>query len=128
MSRERAVYILVRIYMATNTSPKSPDLGPQRFQILLALAEQPLHGYGIMSDVLARTDGRMKLWPGMLYGSLKRLAEAGLVAETDAPDDAPRDRMERRYYRITVEGRHALQAEANRLAAYLETARSRNPV
>jgi DNA-binding PadR family transcriptional regulator len=115
------------IYMAKAHTPPPPDLSPQWFQILLALADQPLHGYGIMNDVLARTDGRVKLWPGMLYGSLKRLTDAGLVEETDAPSGAPRDRMERRYYRITPAGRRALRAETNRLASYLETARSRNP-
>ena len=108
------------------TGPTS-ELTPQRFQILLSLADQPRHGYAIMADVLERTDRRMKLWPGVLYGSLKRLTEAGLVEETSAPDDAPRDRMERRFYRITAEGRRSLQAEAARLAAYVETARSRNP-
>lgn len=110
--------------------PSSPsaDLSPQWFQILLSLSAQPLHGYGIMNDVLARTDGRMKLWPGMLYGSLKRLTEAGLVEETEAPDDAPRDRMERRFYQLTAEGRRALAAEARRLQAYVETARARNLV
>ena len=114
--------------MAKIRSAPSPpfDLTPQWFQILLALAEHPLHGYGIMSDVLGRTEGRMKLWPGVLYGSLKRLTDAGLVEETDPPAGAPRDRMERRYYRITRDGRRALRAEANRLAAYVEAARSRN--
>jgi DNA-binding PadR family transcriptional regulator len=106
---------------------QSPHLTPHHFQILLSLADQPRHGYGVMSEVLERTGGRMKLWPGVLYGSLKRLTESGLVEETDAPDDAPRDRMERRYYRITAEGRRALQSETARLASYLETARSRNP-
>lgn len=103
------------------------DLTPQRFQVLLSLADQPRHGYAVMSDVLQRTEGRMKLWPGVLYGSLKRLTEAGLVEETDAPGDAPRDRMERRYYRITADGRRALQAEAARLAAYVDAVRTRNP-
>jgi DNA-binding PadR family transcriptional regulator len=83
---------------------------------------------GIMADVLARTDGRMKLWPGMLDGSRKRLAEAGLVEETDPPRDARRDRMERRYYRMTKAGRSALREEAARLSAYVETARARNLV
>jgi DNA-binding PadR family transcriptional regulator len=113
--------------MKRSDPPPPPDLSPQWFQILLALANQPLHGYGIMNDVLARTDGRVKLWPGMLYGSLKRLADAALVEETDAPPSAPRDRMARRYYRITPTGRHALRAETNRLASYLATARTRNP-
>jgi DNA-binding PadR family transcriptional regulator len=105
----------------------SLELTPQRFQVLLSLADQPRHGYAVMSDVLQRTGGRMKLWPGVLYGSLKRLTEAGLVEETDAPGDAPRDRMERRYYRITADGRRALQAEAARLSAYVEAVRTRNP-
>lgn len=104
------------------------DLSPQWFQILLSLSEQPLHGYAIMNDVLQRTGGRVKLWPGMLYGSLKRLSESGLVEETVAPDDAPRDRMERRFYQLTAEGRRALAAEARRLQAYVETARARNLV
>ncbi len=103
------------------------DLSPQRFQILLSLAEQPLHGYAIMQDVLQRTQGRMKLWPGVLYGSLKRLTDSGLVEEIEAPTEAPRDRMERRFYRITADGRRALEAEAARMAAYVEAVRARNP-
>jgi DNA-binding PadR family transcriptional regulator len=114
--------------MKRDDDTPAPSLSPQWFQILLALAEQPLYGYAIMADVLARTDGRMKLWPGMLYGSLKRLSEAGLVKETDPPHDAPRDRMERRFYRITKAGRSALRDEAARLSAYVETARARNLV
>jgi DNA-binding PadR family transcriptional regulator len=112
--------------MARTTRGRSLELTPQWFQILLALAGQPMHGYGIMTDVLARTGGRMKLWPGMLYGSLKRLADAGFVEEIDPPRDAPRDRMERRYYRITRAGRSAVREEAARLREYLETARVRN--
>lgn len=104
------------------------DLTPQRFQILLSLADQPRHGYGVMTDVLERTGGRMKLWPGMLYGSLKRLAEAGLVEESQAPADAPRDRMERRFYQLTPLGRDALEAEADRMAAYVAAARARSAV
>lgn len=103
------------------------DLTPQRFQILLSLADQPRHGYGVMSDVLERTGGRMKLWPGVLYGSLKRLTDDGLAEEIAPPADAPSDRMARRYYRITEPGRRALRAEAARLAAYVEAARARNP-
>jgi len=103
-------------------------LTPQHFQILLSLAGEPRHGYGVMTDVLERTEGRMKLWPGVLYGSLKRLTADGLVEETEPPDDAPRDRMERRYYRLTDNGRRALETEAARMAAYVATARARNLV
>ena len=101
------------------------DLNATSCQILLALAERDLHGYGIMADVLERTGGRMRLWPGVLYGSLKKLAEAGLVEETDPPRDAPRDRMARRFYRLTREGRRALGREMARVARDLETARLR---
>ena len=94
-------------------------------QILLALANRELHGYGIMADVLERTDGRMRLWPGVLYGSLKKLSDAGLVEETDPPKDAPRDRMARRFYRLTRDGRRALGREMARLARDVETARVR---
>jgi len=67
----------------------------------------------------------MRLWPGMLYGSLKRLADAGLIKETSAPADAPVDAMDRRFYRITSAGKRALAAETERLAAYVEAARAR---
>lgn len=101
------------------------DLSAAGCQILLALAERELHGYAIMADVLERSAGRVRLWPGALYGSLKRLAEEGLVEETAPPPNAPRDRMSRRYYRITSAGRKALGREMARLARDLRTARLR---
>ena len=101
------------------------DLNPTICQILLALANRDLHGYGIMADVLERTEGRIRLWPGGLYGSLKRLAEGSLVEEVDPPRDAPRDRMTRRFYRLTPSGRKALGTEMARVARDLQTARSR---
>jgi len=102
------------------------DLSPASCQILLALAERDLHGYGIMADVLARTNQRVRLWPGMLYGSLKRLTDDGLVKEVSPPATAPRDKMSRRYYRLTATGRRALGRETARLAEFVETARLRN--
>jgi DNA-binding PadR family transcriptional regulator len=104
------------------------ELNATSCQILLALAERDLHGYGIMADVLERTGGRTRLWPGVLYGSLKRLSDEGLVEETDPPKDAPRDRMSRRFYRLTREGRRALGREMARVARDLETARLRKVV
>jgi DNA-binding PadR family transcriptional regulator len=94
-------------------------------QILLALAEHDLHGYGIMADVHERTEHRVRLWPGVLYGSLKQLADAGLVEEVDPPKHAPRDRMTRRFYHLTADGRRALGRELSRAARDLETARLR---
>ena len=103
----------------------TPDLKPQWFHILLALADQELHGYAIMKEVLERTDGRMRLWPGMLYGSLKRMTGAGLIEETEPSGASAEDRMERRFYRITRLGRRSLAAEASRMAGYVAVARSK---
>lgn len=105
--------------------PVPPDLKPQWFQILLAVADRELHGYAIMKEVLERTDGRMRLWPGMLYGSLKRMTDAGLIVETDPPGAATEDQKERRFYRITPLGKRSLAAEAARLARYVAVARSK---
>ena len=100
-----------------------PSIPPHWFQILLALADQDRHGLGIMNDVLERTDGAMKLWPGMLYRNLSRLVEAGLVVEVDAPRDAETGGGRPRFYRITPLGRRACAAEAERLAGFVEAAR-----
>ena len=62
-------------------------LKPQRFHILLALAEQDLHGYGIQRDVLDRTGGGLMLWPAMLYRSLNALADQGLIEPVEGPDE-----------------------------------------
>ena len=56
----------------------TPTLKPQWFQILLAVADHELHGLGIMKEVLEQTDGQMRLWPAMLYGSLKKMVDADL--------------------------------------------------
>ena len=102
-----------------------PALPPHWFQILLALADQDRHGLGIMNDVLERTDGRMRLWPAMLYRNLGRLADQGLLAEVDAPPGAEVGGGRPRYYRITPLGRRACAAEAERLAAFVATARAK---
>ena len=65
--------------------PAAPPLPPHWFQILLSLADRDLHGLAIMNDVLERTDGRMRLWPAMLYRNLARLVSEELVSEIDAP-------------------------------------------
>ena len=99
-------------------------LPPAMFHILVAVADQDRHGYAIMQDVAARTDGALKLSPGTLYGSIKRMLEEGLVVElTDRqrPDD---DDERRRYYRLTAFGRSVAQAESARLAALLRQARA----
>jgi DNA-binding PadR family transcriptional regulator len=94
------------------------------FHILVALADQDRHGYAIMQDVASRTDGQLKLSPGTLYGSIKRLLEAGLILEIDGPRGQSPDDERRRYYRITKFGREVAQAEADRLANLLRQARA----
>jgi DNA-binding PadR family transcriptional regulator len=94
------------------------------FHILVALADQDRHGYAIMQDVASRTGGQLRLSPGTLYGSIKRLLEAGLIVEIDEPKGQSTDDERRRYYRITRFGREVAQAEADRLADLLRQARA----
>jgi DNA-binding PadR family transcriptional regulator len=100
-------------------------LSPQWFQILLALADRDLHGLAITKEVFDRTDGQMHLWPGMLYGALKKLTDAGLVDEVAAPRDFTAGGGRPRFYRITARGRRICAAEASRLERFVEAARSK---
>jgi DNA-binding PadR family transcriptional regulator len=90
-------------------------LKPHWFHILLSLADQEQHGYGIMQEVLARTNDKVRLWPATLYGTLKRLIEADLIEESGDRPDAESDDARRRYYRLTRLGRRVLDAESRRL-------------
>jgi DNA-binding PadR family transcriptional regulator len=102
---------------------KAPALPPHWFQILLSLADQDRHGLGIMNDVLERTGGEMKLWPGMLYRNLSRLVDEGLVVEVEAPAGVETGGGRPRFYHLTPPGRRACAAEAERLAGFVEAAR-----
>ncbi len=93
------------------------------FHILLALAAEDRHGYGIIQDVEARTGGKLRLSPGTLYRSIQRMVEQGLLVETDERPAPEMDDERRRYYRITPFGRQVAQAEASRLAALVQQAR-----
>src|SRR5262245_15764681 len=97
-------------------------LTPAVFHILLAIADEDRHGYGIAQEVTARTDGRVRLGPGTLYGTLMRMEESGLVSETDRERGSdPR----RRYYTLTTLGRSVAKAEAERLAHLVDLARDK---
>jgi DNA-binding PadR family transcriptional regulator len=99
-------------------------LPPATFHILLALAEEDRHGYAIIQDVAARTNGELKLSAGTLYRSIQRMLEQGLIVETrdrPAPED---DDERRRYYRITPHGMAAAKAEARRLGQLVKMARA----
>jgi DNA-binding PadR family transcriptional regulator len=98
-------------------------LTPAVFHILLALADQERHGYGIMQDVLERTDKQIKLGPGTLYGTIKRLLETNHIEELPEREDENQQR--RRYYKLTSAGRKTLKAEAERLEHLVNIARSK---
>jgi DNA-binding PadR family transcriptional regulator len=102
------------------------SLSPQAFHILVALAERDQHGYGIMQDVAERTGGELRLSPGTLYGSIKRLLEQGWIVElreSQRPEKSQDDER-RRYYRLTALGRKTAMAEVNRLSKLVKQARS----
>ena len=100
-------------------------LTPPVFHILLALAEEERHGYGIMQDVARQTGGALQLGPGTLYGCLKRMLAAGLVEESEERPDPALDDERRRYYRMTALGKRIVRAEAQRLAGAVTVAMAR---
>jgi len=94
------------------------------FHILVALADRDRHGYSIMQDVAARTDGKVRLSAGTLYSAVRRMLEQGLIEELrESPDPESADER-RRYYRLTRLGRDAALAEARRLQEMLSQARA----
>jgi DNA-binding PadR family transcriptional regulator len=100
-------------------------LKPHWFHVLLSLATQEQHGYGIMQEVLERTGGKVRLWPATLYGTLKRMIDEGLIAESDERPVAELDDARRRYYRLTRLGRHVLAAESERLEDLVRVIRAK---
>lgn len=109
---------------ATSTTPQTQlPLTPAVFHILLSLMDQERHGYGIMKEVEAQTDGDMLLRPGTLYQAIKRMLEAGLLEESDERPDPQLDDERRRYYKLTALGQKAARAEIERLQKLLHIAR-----
>jgi DNA-binding PadR family transcriptional regulator len=108
----------------TVIQPNSP-LTPAVFHILLALSSGERHGYGIMKQVEADTQGRVSMGNGTLYGSLKRMLDAGLVEESDKRVDPVMDDERRIYYRITDLGAKALAAELERYKRIVTLAQER---
>lgn len=96
-------------------------LRPVDLQLLLALAEEEQHGYGLVQAIEEATGGLVKLDPGNLYRVIKRLLAAGLVAESDRRDAPELGDERRRYYRLTALGRQVLAAELRRLHALMKS-------
>jgi DNA-binding PadR family transcriptional regulator len=95
------------------------------FQILLSLADEELHGYGIMRQVEQQTSGRMRLGPGTLYSSIQALLEEGLIEEVDRSSGLAATDDRRRFYRLSTAGRKVARSEAERLADLLRAARAK---
>ena len=114
---------MVRRRSADEVSRQLP-LPQSAFQILVALADQDRHGYAIMQDVAVRTGGSLKLSPGTLYGSIKRMLEDGLIVEINVGRVRTRTTSGAGTYRITQFGRDLAQAEADRLTVLLRQARA----
>ena len=108
---------------------RGPDeylpLTPAMLDIVVALADDELHGYAIMREVRRRTEGRKRLAPGTLYRSLRQMHERGLVAESEERPEAGLDDERRRYYRLTDLGRRVAVAEVERLEGLVQAARSK---
>lgn len=99
-------------------------LPPATFHILMAVAQEDRHGYGIIQDVVRRTDGELRLSPGTLYRSIQRMLEHGLIIETDDRPAPELDDERRRYYRISAFGTVVARAETRRLAQLVRMART----
>ena len=111
---------------AINTNPDDfLPLTPAVFHVLLALADGERHGYAIMQEVAASTGGQIKMGPGTLYGTIKRLLEIRLILESDERPDPRLDDERRRYYRLSGMGQRVVRAEAERYAAMVEVARGK---
>ncbi len=100
-------------------------LTPAVFNILLALADGEKHGYAIMLEVESSTGGVVKMGPGTLYGSIKRMLECGLIVESDERPDPDLDDQRRRYYCLTNMGERVLRAEAKRLLDQVTVAQAK---
>lgn len=96
------------------------------YQVLVALGEEELHGYGIMQTLSEKTGGRESILPGTLYAALSRMVDEGLLEEREAPEGDASGGPPRRYYRRTDLGRAVARAESERLRVLLELAEQRD--
>ena len=104
---------------------RSP-LKPIVFRILLVLSDTERHGYGIVKQVAALTEGEIRIEPANLYRTLRSMAAEGLIEDSDSRPDPELDDQRRRYFRITELGLEAAKAEAVRLKRLVAVARSHN--
>lgn len=105
---------------------KSTPLTPAVLHILLALSTEERHGYGIMKQVQADSEGKVSMGPGTLYGSLGRMIDAGLIRESDKKTDPEMGDERRIYYKLTGLGQNALARELERYRAVVAVAHERH--
>ena len=98
-------------------------LSPPAHHILLALGTEAKHGYAIMRDIAERSGGTIRVLPGTLYSTIKKMLADGLIDEVAAPRDADSEDARRRYYRVTRAGRTAVATETRRLALLVKLGR-----
>ena len=112
--------------MDTQPAPEELlPLSPAVFHILLALATCEMHGYGIMREIAAATDGQMRIGPGTLYRSIRQMLDLGMIEESDERPDPTLDDERRRYYRLTAPGKRVAQAELARLERLVSVGRAK---
>ena len=109
----------------SENDPRNAPLSTQVFQILLSLVDDDLHGYAIIQDVAARTEGAVRLTASTLYAAMKRLLESGWIEERTTRPAGAADDPRRRYYRLTKLGREVARAEARRLDRLAAMARAK---
>jgi DNA-binding PadR family transcriptional regulator len=112
--------------MTPSSAAQSGNLSPVVFQILLALGNSDLHGYGIKLEVEKRTEGAMNLGSGTLYEAIQRLEAMGHIVEAPSPPDAPTGARKRRYYRLEESGRRLLEAELAQMDKVVRFAKRKN--
>lgn len=117
---QSATIYLMPLHMSEPTRSLPIPLTHVVYHILISLSEAARHGYGIIKDVMDRTDGRLELEAGTLYAAIKRLRDDELISESKAPVGTD---QRRRYYEITPWGRQVVRAESERLAQMVELAR-----
>ena len=107
----------------TSQPAPTPPLSRVAMYILLAIGPEERHGYAIMHEVRRITGGAVKLGPGAIYTTIKRLLGDGLIEESEARPDPALDDQRRRYYRLTALGRSVAAAEVRRMDALLSSAK-----
>ena len=107
--------------MTTGAPPTRTPLKPSVFHILLALSQGQLHGLAIADSVEEGTDGQIRLWPAMLYRSLAKLEDEGVILQVEPPADEPEDER-RQYYALSSQGRALLKEEGEMLARWAAAA------